>query len=59
MNIKFLLITLIVITNYGVDAQIDCTQAPTASLRMVCEMTYRWDQRARVCFYNELLFGIF
>lgn len=46
---SFILLSLFI---QDINAQINCTDAPTASLRMVCEHTYKWDERARVSIFN-------
>jgi hypothetical protein len=32
---------------FGIDAQMDCSKAPTAALRTVCQQINNWDKNAR------------
>lgn len=31
-----------------VNAQLDCSEAPTSALKIICEQLHRWDKNARV-----------
>lgn len=47
MSLTWALLTILALVPLLINAQIDCSKAPTASLRTVCEQIQNWDKNAR------------